>query len=225
VWLTDSLIKGTGFKVDSTGQLTVGSTQILRDSAGMYLKATGFQGTSYTVAAAGINYKVGSILRDPYNGVWQVATLAGSGIATLTMLSAPTLLAGPTPANPVALTAKRGSGASINITWNDSGAIGFQATHNFQFLDALGNVVAYIDIDLGDFQSSLPISVLGSVDASTGFLTGGVQTVGFRRPGWTAATGTATRTTFNTATVTLPQLAERVKALIDDLLAHGLIGA
>lgn len=33
---------------------------------------------------------------------------------------------------------------------------------------------------------------------------------------FTAATGTATRTAFDTATVTLPQLAERVKALIDD---------
>lgn len=36
--------------------------------------------------------------------------------------------------------------------------------------------------------------------------------------GWTAATGTPTRTTFDTTTVTLPQLAERLKALIDDLL-------
>lgn len=52
----------------------------------------------------------------------------------------------------------------------------------------------------------------------------GVQILTSRRTGWTAATGTATRTTFNTATVTLPQLAERVKALLDDLTAHGLIG-
>lgn len=36
---------------------------------------------------------------------------------------------------------------------------------------------------------------------------------------WQGPTGTATRTTFDTATVTLPQLAERVKALIDDLQA------
>jgi len=49
--------------------------------------------------------------------------------------------------------------------------------------------------------------------------------VGMRKGGWTAATGTATRTTFETSTVTLPQLAERLKALIDDLIAHGLIGA
>lgn len=36
--------------------------------------------------------------------------------------------------------------------------------------------------------------------------------------GWQAATGTATRTTFDTAAVTLPQLAERVKAMVDDVL-------
>lgn len=35
--------------------------------------------------------------------------------------------------------------------------------------------------------------------------------------GWGDPTGTATRTTFATGSVTLPQLAERVKALIDDL--------
>ena len=53
----------------------------------------------------------------------------------------------------------------------------------------------------------------------------GVQLLGVRSPGWTAATGTPTRTTFDTAAVTLPQLAQRVKALIDDLIQHGLIGA
>lgn len=43
--------------------------------------------------------------------------------------------------------------------------------------------------------------------------------------GWSAASGTATRSTFDTATVTLPQLAERVKALVDDLLAFNALGA
>ena len=48
-----------------------------------------------------------------------------------------------------------------------------------------------------------------------------------RKTGWSTATGTATRTTFATSTVTTEQLAERVKALIDDLhstAGHGLIG-
>jgi hypothetical protein len=53
----------------------------------------------------------------------------------------------------------------------------------------------------------------------------GVGVVGQRRTGWTAPTGTATRTAFDTATVTTTQLAERVKGLIDDLITHGLIGA
>jgi hypothetical protein len=50
------------------------------------------------------------------------------------------------------------------------------------------------------------------------------QVVGARITGWDAATGTATRTAFDTSTVTLPELAERLKALIDDLRTHGLIG-
>jgi hypothetical protein len=53
----------------------------------------------------------------------------------------------------------------------------------------------------------------------------GVQVLQTRKTGWTAATGTATRTTFDTATVSTEQLAQRLKALIDDLIAHGMIGA
>ncbi len=53
----------------------------------------------------------------------------------------------------------------------------------------------------------------------------GTQVVGQRRLGWNAPTGVGTRSAFATSTVTTQQLAERVKALIDDLIAHGLIGA
>lgn len=53
----------------------------------------------------------------------------------------------------------------------------------------------------------------------------GVRLLTGRRTGWAAATGTATRSAFDTATVTTAQLAERVKALLDDLITHGLIGA
>lgn len=75
----------------------------------------------------------------------------------------------------------------------------------------------------------LPATGLGNIDASgsvtaKSFSVGNNQVVSARKIGWTAPTGTATRTTFATSTVTLPQLAERVKALIDDLIAHGLIG-
>jgi hypothetical protein len=64
-------------------------------------------------------------------------------------------------------------------------------------------------------------------DAKTEYRVNGTKVVGTRKTGWTVATGTATRTAFDTTTVTLPQLAERVKALIDDLhgtAGHGIIG-
>ena len=53
----------------------------------------------------------------------------------------------------------------------------------------------------------------------------GTQVVNSRKTGWGAPTGTATRTTFATSTVTLEELAQRVKGLVDDLSLHGLIGA
>lgn len=67
----------------------------------------------------------------------------------------------------------------------------------------------------------------GNVNLSTGneYRINNTKVVGARVTGWGAATGTATRTTFATSTVTTAQLAERVKALIDDLITHGLIGA
>lgn len=52
----------------------------------------------------------------------------------------------------------------------------------------------------------------------------GNQVVTDRHTGWTAASGTAARTTFDTGTVTTEELAKRVKALLDDLIDHGLIG-
>ncbi|HEX8526551.1 hypothetical protein [Allosphingosinicella sp.] len=54
---------------------------------------------------------------------------------------------------------------------------------------------------------------------------GAAQLLGARRTGWAAPAGTASRASFDTATATTAQLAERLKALIDDLTAHGLIGS
>ncbi len=65
---------------------------------------------------------------------------------------------------------------------------------------------------------------LSAIDSSGNYKINGTQVVTSRRTGWSTPTGTATRSSFDTATVTLSQLAERVKALIDDHTTHGLIG-
>lgn len=49
----------------------------------------------------------------------------------------------------------------------------------------------------------------------------GAVVIGGRKTGWGVPTGTFTRTTFDTATVTLPQLAERVAAFLNDHHASG----
>lgn len=67
-------------------------------------------------------------------------------------------------------------------------------------------------------------SVRDSADIGDALRISGVQVVTSRRTGWGTPTGTTTRTAFDPATVTLPQLAERVAALIRDLRTHGLIG-
>lgn len=72
------------------------------------------------------------------------------------------------------------------------------------------------------------LSVTGNVQVTGvtgGFRVAGNQVLGSRKTGWSAPTGTATRTTFVTSTVTTAQLAQRVMALIDDLISHGAIGA
>ena len=53
---------------------------------------------------------------------------------------------------------------------------------------------------------------------------GANQVLGARATGWTVATGTANRTTFDTATVTTALLAQRFMALEQDLITHGIIG-
>jgi len=63
-----------------------------------------------------------------------------------------------------------------------------------------------------------------AISGFTGLQFNATQVLTTRRTGWTAPTGTATRTSFATGSVTLPALAEAVKALIDDLTTHGLIG-
>ena len=52
----------------------------------------------------------------------------------------------------------------------------------------------------------------------------GTQVVGTRVTGWTAPTGTASRAGYATTTATLTEVAQTLKALVDDLTTHGLIG-
>lgn len=80
------------------------------------------------------------------------------------------------------------------------------------------------NIGISQDPDSHKFSVTGDVASTGAFFVDGVQVVSNRQTGWGSPTGTATRTTFATTTVTTEQLAQRLKALIDDLTTHGLVG-
>lgn len=75
------------------------------------------------------------------------------------------------------------------------------------------------------FDAGLTERIGIEVDPTPRLFLNGTPVVRERITGWSAPTGTATRTAFDPSTVTLAQLGERVHALIDDLTTHGLIGA
>ena len=72
--------------------------------------------------------------------------------------------------------------------------------------------------DVSDFSSAADARITAATGVS-------VEPLIVAATGWTAATGTATRSTFATSTATTEDLAERVKALIDDLTSKGIIGS
>lgn len=63
-----------------------------------------------------------------------------------------------------------------------------------------------------------------NMSGTPGLFLNSTQVVSTRITGWAAATNTKSKATFDTTTVTLPNLAARVGQLIDDLMTHGLIG-
>lgn len=112
-----------------------------------------------------------------------------------------------------------GTSADPGISFIDSADSGFSCDSNGD-ISIVSNSVQQLTV------SSAGTVFAENVDLASGkvYEINGTQVVGARVTGWAAATGTATRTTFATSTVTTQQLAERVKALVDDLIAHGLIG-
>ena len=93
--------------------------------------------------------------------------------------------------------------------------------------DSGGNAV--VTVNGASTNGNLILTPKGAGVVSTGvngYAISGTKVVGARDTGWTAMTGTSNESTvYDTATVTLAQLAGRVMALQAALTTHGLIGA
>jgi hypothetical protein len=103
------------------------------------------------------------------------------------------------------------NGISTGDTWIERNSSGFiSLVYNNTNVSQISDFWAYF---------------IQKVNTSDSYEVDGTKVVGNRATGWGAPTGTATRTAFATTTVTLEELAQRVKALVDDLTTHGLIGS
>lgn len=122
-------------------------------------------------------------------------------------------IANRTDGKALSLVAGLGTGA---VRFDDSGTFTIQSQSNANIISGGGTgLTTHVTVSAGAVNLA----------AGTALQVGGTQVVAARRTGWTAPSGTASRATFATSSVTLEQLAQRVKALVDDLTAHGLIGS
>lgn len=109
------------------------------------------------------------------------------------------------------------------LTWNSNGVLtlvnsgaGFTVTPASRTIDVGTSAsinltgAANLGVNIGATSGSLLIN--------------SVQVVAGRSTGWTAWTGTAAKGTFDTATATLVNCAQTIKAITDALRTHGLIG-
>lgn len=153
------------------------------------------------------------------------------------------LQSGTTPTNSNYLLVTRNDATDPSIYWNAStvttGAHLFQinAVTKFQVTSAQISIIPNTAstnstsgslTNAGGFGNAGKIFSGDNIDVASGkvYTVAGTQVVAARRTGWTAWTGTAARGTQNAdAPPTVTQVAQAFKALLDDLIAHGLVGA
>jgi hypothetical protein len=130
------------------------------------------------------------------------------------------VFAGPVSASELSL------GSDLAISHGGTGASSAAAARTNLGLSSMATQASNAVAISGGVASGLAsLGVNGNVDVGGFYRVDGVKVVGNRATGWAAATGTGSRATFDSATVTTAQLAQRLKALLDDLIGHGLIGA
>lgn len=108
--------------------------------------------------------------------------------------------------------------SGITGTWTLTGG-----TLN-KVLVGTGATASYIDGTNGIVMAGNSGNAVAIDGSAAQLKISGVAVVGARSTGWTAWTGTAAKGTFDTATATLVNVAQTVKAITDALRTHGLIG-
>jgi hypothetical protein len=190
--------------------------------------SAGLKTVALTVAAAWFAGQEEAIGIDDVGGL-QAALDAKAALADVASLEA--ALAGKAA---LAGAAFAGAVSAPNLTLGSSLAVADGGTGASSAAAARGNLglgsiatqsASGVTITGGTVSGLASLAVAGDADVSGDYKVDAVKVVSNRRTGWGTPTGTASRATFETSGATVGQLAQRLKALIDDLTAHGLIGS
>lgn len=215
----------TGFRTPATASIPNATTvsYAIEDGAAWEVGTGTYTTAGTTLSRTLVASSTGALLNLSGSAVVYI-TLLAQDVNALAPLASPSFtggsisVAGTTNAF-VTLTPTYGAGVSI-IDFSGSGSSaqnarissGVGSATNIVFYTGGGSLTERARIEDAAFKLSVPMQVSGT------------QVVNTRRTGWTAWTGTATRTTIATGSATTQNLAEALKALLDDLIAHGLIG-
>lgn len=86
VYLRNYAWRTTGHWIDAVGQEFIGPGSITYSTTGLSISATKVTEQTAVVVAGGVGYVAGDELVDANGGLWSVATLAGTAVATVTNL-------------------------------------------------------------------------------------------------------------------------------------------
>ncbi len=107
--------RSTGFQVDGTGAVTIGTARLGPSPTGLAVNASGQFVSSATVSAGGTGYQIGEYLYGPSGDIYAVAGLSATGVGAVTIVAVG--YANTPPSNPVSVSGGSGLGATLNLTW------------------------------------------------------------------------------------------------------------
>lgn len=204
-----------------SGNIAVGGTVDGVDIAALEVDVDGFPDELKNLTTAEIQQleNIGAVTIS--SSQWGYVGVLDQSLTTSQNVQFATIGLGVAPTGTAVIHGQTGSTTDAVLRITDAGV----ANYNITFPDHTGFTWSTNTSSDKTFKLNNAGSGVFHFDLVDGFLyIAGTQVVSTRKTGWGAPSGTATRTTFDTTTVTLSELAERVHALIDDLTSHGLIG-
>ncbi len=113
--------RSTGFQVDGTGAVSIGTARLSPSPLGLSISAGGQFVSSTAVNAAGAGYQIGEYLYGSAGDIYAIAALSGTGVSAVTIVAVG--YANTPSTNPVAVSGGSGLGATLNLGWTAANGV------------------------------------------------------------------------------------------------------